>query len=54
VSWDKTARIWQIDPIVLMLADQRQGYVCREAVHRLHGINRLSTVSLMPSGGLAR
>jgi WD40 repeat protein len=29
-SWDKTAHIWKIDPIVLMLSDQRQSYVCRE------------------------
>ena len=29
-SLDRTARIWQLDPIVLMPADQRQAYVCRE------------------------
>ena len=29
-SNDKTARVWQLDPIVLMPADQRQGHVCRE------------------------
>ena len=29
-SFDQSARIWQIDPIVLMPADQRQAYVCRE------------------------
>jgi hypothetical protein len=29
-SSDNTARIWQIDPIVLMPADQRQGYACHE------------------------
>jgi hypothetical protein len=27
---DKTARLWQLDPIVLMPADQREGYVCRK------------------------
>ena len=29
-SEDRTARIWRIDPLVLMPADQRQDYVCRE------------------------
>jgi hypothetical protein len=29
-SLDGTARIWQLDPIVLMPADQRENYVCRE------------------------
>jgi hypothetical protein len=29
-SDDNTARLWQLDPLVLMPADQRQDYVCRE------------------------
>jgi len=29
-SADHTVRIWQLDPLVLMPADQRQSYVCRE------------------------
>jgi len=29
-SIDRTARVWPLDPIVLMPAAQRQGYVCRE------------------------
>jgi WD40 repeat protein len=29
-SEDNTARIWHLDPLVLMPADQRQGYVCRD------------------------
>jgi hypothetical protein len=28
-SIDGTARIWQLDPIVLVSADRRQHYVCR-------------------------
>jgi hypothetical protein len=29
-SADRTARIWQLDPLVVMPADQRQSYICRE------------------------
>ena len=27
---DQTARIWQLDPVVVTPADQRRAYVCRE------------------------
>ncbi len=29
-SLDGSARIWRLDPIVLMPGDQREAYVCRE------------------------
>jgi hypothetical protein len=29
-SLDRTARVWQLDPVVLMPAKQRARYVCRE------------------------
>jgi WD40 repeat protein len=29
-SYDKTARIWQLDPIVLMEPGERRDYVCRD------------------------
>jgi hypothetical protein len=29
-SLDRSARIWRLDPVIAILADQRRAYVCRE------------------------
>jgi hypothetical protein len=45
-SWDNTARIWKLDPLVVMSPDKRQEYVCRE---RLIGLQSFSTMEMQSS-----
>lgn len=45
-SWDNTANIWQLDPLVLVSPDKRQEYVCRA---RLIGLQSFSTMEMQSS-----
>jgi hypothetical protein len=45
-SWDNTANIWQLDPLIVMAPYERQAYVCRK---RLVGLQSFSRVEMQSS-----